>query len=401
MAEVKILIIGAGLAGLSLGQGLLQAGIDFQIFERDQAASFRAQGYRIRIDQHGGNSLKRLLPPQLFQIFEATSSEVVPGGHRLDAKTGAESLTEKSTMPLGQGQAWNVDRTVLRNVLLTGLIDRIQFGKKLERYELVEGCVTAHFADGSCVEGSMILGGDGIRSQVRKQMLPNQILLDTEGRAVFGKTVIEGDIFSKIPKEIGKGLTLTGAPDEPRIKLFCDVMKFDRSISTSPTPDAQIALPEDYVYWVLVFQKACSHLSDEEISKLSNAGSAELATKLTSGWASNLRALMTHQLPQAASTLFFYMAKPPIELWDTDIRVTLMGDAAHPMPPVGGVGANVAFQDAADLLDVIKAGLHVQELAQYETVLRDRSNQALIMAAGGAGRFFGMKPIADLKSVNI
>ena len=84
MQQARILIIGAGLAGLSLGQGLKQAGIPFRIFERDGAASFRAQGYRIRIDQRGAEGLRRLLPAELYQAFESTSSDVIHGGQQLD-----------------------------------------------------------------------------------------------------------------------------------------------------------------------------------------------------------------------------------------------------------------------------------------------------------------------------
>ncbi len=63
-AQQKVIIIGAGIAGLSLAQGLKHAtpGIPFHLFERDSSASLRAQGYRIRISSDGAGALKRLLP---------------------------------------------------------------------------------------------------------------------------------------------------------------------------------------------------------------------------------------------------------------------------------------------------------------------------------------------------
>lgn len=65
----------------------------FRIFKRDEAASFRAQGYRIRTDQNGGAALRSLLPVNLFGGVEATSAEVKPGIHRLDTVIGKSATT--------------------------------------------------------------------------------------------------------------------------------------------------------------------------------------------------------------------------------------------------------------------------------------------------------------------
>lgn len=390
MTATKILIIGGGLAGLSLGQGLKQAGIAFKIFERDQAASFRAQGYRIRIDQNGGDALRRLLPSTVFNTFEATSAEVLHGGKRLDAVTGEPITAGMSRMPPSKpGATWNADRTVLRNVLLTGLDSYTEFGKKLDRYELFQDGVVAHFADGSSEAGSMIVGADGASSRVRKQMLPDHLLHDSEGRAVYGKTLIEEDTFQNIPAEIGTGICLLGTDAEPRIKLFCDVMRFKRG--------TKVDLPQDYVYWVLLFNKACVGKSDTELSSLTDVQSAAFAEELSLGWHQKVRAVITRQLKEAASTLHFLMMKPPIKSWNTDTRLALLGDSAHAMLPIGGVGANTAFQDAADLLDVLKEGADLGSLSGYEELLRERSSKSLAMSAGGGVHFFGMKPIEELK----
>src|SRR4051812_46336768 len=55
--EEEILIIGGGLGGLCLAQGLRNAGISFRVFERDANASWRPQGYRLRINGEGANAL--------------------------------------------------------------------------------------------------------------------------------------------------------------------------------------------------------------------------------------------------------------------------------------------------------------------------------------------------------
>ncbi|KAK5096252.1 hypothetical protein LTR70_003109 [Exophiala xenobiotica] len=391
MTGAPILIVGGGLAGLSLGQGLKQIGMPFRIFERDEAASLRAQGYRIRIDQNGGAGLRRLLPVDLFEKFEATSAEVKPGIHRLDAMTGKSAATDLSRMPPKTGAAWNADRRVLRNVLLEGLEPYIEFGKKFDKYELEETGVVAWFADGSSATGSMIVGTDGVNSQVRRHMLPNHKLLDTEGRAVSGRTLVDANTFQHIPAAIGNGICLIGNEKQPRMKLFCDVMRFKSETAAD--------VPQDYIYWVLLFHKSCVNKSDAELFSMTNSQSAEWAEVLTSDWHEKIRAIIQQQVPEAASTLHFSMTKPPIEPWKTDLRVTVIADAAHPMPPVGGVGANLAFEDAAGLLDVIRNGQEQESLAEFEQLLRDRSNKALMQSAGGASHFFGMGPVDSLKPV--
>lgn len=61
MQDFHVVIIGAGLGGLCLAQGLKRAGIRFDVYERDPAADSRLQGYRIRIDQNGQQALEACL----------------------------------------------------------------------------------------------------------------------------------------------------------------------------------------------------------------------------------------------------------------------------------------------------------------------------------------------------
>lgn len=396
-AQKPILVIGAGLAGLSLGQALRQAGIDFKIFERDQAASFRAQGYRIRIDQRGGDALKRLLPADLFQRFDNTCAHVIPGGHRFDAFTHHE-IQGGGGMPPQVGNAWNSDRAVLRDLLLTSLDSYIQFDKKFERYDLSDDGVVVYFADGTQVNGSMIVGADGVRSPVSKQMLPNSITLDTEGRAIFGKTPVNSTTFTTIPEAIKDGIYMAIIPTEDRMRLFCDLMTFNRD----QAPTIVDSLPRDYIYWVLVFHKSLTDLSHPTINilSLSPSDSATLAESLTKEWHASIRSIITHQDPTAASPLQFQMSKPPLQPWTPDSRITLMGDAAHPMPPVGGTGANVAFQDAADLFDAFQLGFSKADCERYEDGMRERSSKAVAQSAAGATKFFGMRSIEELPYVS-
>ncbi len=72
--SLKVLISGAGIGGLALAQSLRRSGIDVAVFERDAAIDSRAQGYRIRMDADGDSALRTCLPPDLYALYQATSS---------------------------------------------------------------------------------------------------------------------------------------------------------------------------------------------------------------------------------------------------------------------------------------------------------------------------------------
>ncbi|HTR91913.1 MAG TPA: NAD(P)-binding protein [Trebonia sp.] len=61
---MKVAVIGAGIGGLTLAQGLVRAGVDVSVYERDPALDSRGQGYRIRL--HAAAALEACLPPDLY-----------------------------------------------------------------------------------------------------------------------------------------------------------------------------------------------------------------------------------------------------------------------------------------------------------------------------------------------
>ena len=152
---LRVLIIGAGIGGLTLGHALVSAGgIDVHIYERNRAAADWLDGYRININPDGARALHQCLPPVLWEAFVATST-APPGGITFRTEQLQElftitrdDMTGGSSDP-ADGQ-YGVSRTVLRNLLLSGLDDDIRFGAEFERYSVAaDAKVTAYFADGS------------------------------------------------------------------------------------------------------------------------------------------------------------------------------------------------------------------------------------------------------------
>ena len=172
------------------------------------------------------------------------------------------------------------------------------------------------------------------------------------------------------------------------MSLFCDVMQFRR--------DVDVELPADYVYWVLLFKKAKVCRSDADLLSSSKEESMALSLDLTKDWHERCRNILIHQDPSAASTLIMATGRPETQIWPGDGKITLLGDAAHPMTPVGGAGANAAFKDAAILLATLQVGMSAASIKKYEDEVREGANTWVAQSAGGAAHLFGMKPIDQL-----
>jgi hypothetical protein len=162
----KILIIGAGLGGLALAQGLVKAGFHATVFERDESPASRPQGYRISIRSLGMQALSALLTPEkLSRLSEAKVADVGDG-----FTCANEKMEPFFSVPQGQDAAVQFLRTELRSLLQEGI--DIKWNKRLSRFEDNGDQVVAHFEDGSHAAGDLLVGCDGGGSSVR-ELLPS------------------------------------------------------------------------------------------------------------------------------------------------------------------------------------------------------------------------------------
>ena len=189
MDQLAVGIMGAGVGGLCLAQGLKQAGVKVDVFERDATKTSPVEGYRLSLSAAGGKALKSCLPPKTFERLAMTSGEPSRGvtflDHRMNRLLGidfphCDRLSDESERPIG--------RAALRRVLLDGLDDRVHFGKKFVGYEReANGRAIALFADGSKATADLLVGSDGANSAVRMQLLPEAKRIETGIVAVGGK----------------------------------------------------------------------------------------------------------------------------------------------------------------------------------------------------------------------
>src|SRR5690348_1083067 len=121
-SSLRVLVIGAGLGGLCLAQGLHKAGVEVAVYERDAGLAVRTQGHRVHIDSRGEQALRECLPPSLYELFLATRGQPSKGITVLSIVDGR--LHEVATRPFPEsgsdefitvGSA--VDRLTLRQVL--------------------------------------------------------------------------------------------------------------------------------------------------------------------------------------------------------------------------------------------------------------------------------------------
>ena len=177
-----VMIIGGGLGGLWLAQGLKKAGISVAVYERDQTRNERLQGYRIHIEAMGNRALHDCLPAHLFEAYLKTTGSAGKGllmsdeqlNHLVEFAANSASQTDPLEAPR------SASRITLRQVLLAELDEIVHFNKAYSHYqENPDGSVTAFFEDGTSAAGDLLVAADGGNSRVRQQFLPQAQRVET------------------------------------------------------------------------------------------------------------------------------------------------------------------------------------------------------------------------------
>lgn len=395
-----IIIIGSGLAGLALAQGLHKSCIPFMIYERDQSLNVRTQGYRIRLHGEGLSALRSVLIDEVWDLFEETSAETKLGSlPYIDAVTCEATAPNfgghnpQSRISQSDQKPYTLDRSVLREVLLTGLEKHITYGKEYTHYRLTDSGIIAYFADGTKETGSLLVGADGVRSAVRRQYLPHLGILDTKSRPIFGKTPLSPSFQSLILPKAMECMSLIKDPRSGAVTLV-DVIRFLPKDQRKDQRD----LPNDYVYWVLIPPGSSSQVTDEQLNHITKEEIAELAKTLTAHWHPSLRPLIERQDPNQTGVFRLLSSDPEniMRAWEPNAKVTLIGDAVHAMMPCTASGAVTALRDAELLSSLIREqGIFKESIAKYEEEMRKYGSEAVAFSAKIGEMSFGLNSLAD------
>jgi salicylate hydroxylase len=355
MAPLHVLIIGGGIGGLCLAQGLRRADIRVTVYERHRSRTDWLQGYRIHINPHGSRALHRCLEPDTWQAFLATVSDEA-GTFAFMTEQMRTLLTLDADLvgqndPDPANQHHGVSRITLREVLLAGLDDVIEFDRTFGRYELTPGGrVTAHFSDGPSATGDLLVGADGANSRVRQQLLPQAGRIDTGVVAVAGKRRLDGAAGAPLPAELAT--RVNSVLPSRRGSLFTAVWRGDRrAAATARVDDGGFLFDNttDYVFWA--YADAAAQFP--RLDGWDGARIQQLILDKISTWNPELRRMVAESDPATVNALTIRSATP-VEPWPTG-PVTLLGDAIHNMTPMGGIGANTALRDAELLARQLRA----------------------------------------------
>ncbi|WP_328453204.1 FAD-dependent oxidoreductase [Amycolatopsis sp. NBC_00438] len=365
---MHVLIAGAGVGGLCLAQGLRAAGVRVSVFERDPDLGEHDQGYRIHIDGHGGEALRRCLPGHLYRRYLATSS--VPGAGRIS--TLGTDLTVLSTFDVGTGGEHSaVNRRTLRQILFAGLEPDVHFGHRVTGTDQDAAGVRVRFEGGREVRGDVLVGADGVHSAVRAAVAPGSPPIDTGLRCVYGRTPLAA--LPGLPARFFDGFTAV-AGDTATLALAAFRAR-------TPVFPPELTPVADYLMWAVVGAAP----DEREPGALHR-----FARDVVRDWHPELVRIVRHaDVPATFRTPI--RTSPPVPQWPAG-RITVLGDAIHVMPPSGGVGANTALRDAALLAEGLASGDPLTAIAWYEKEMREyatavvrRSNQAAGLRGHGTG----------------
>jgi len=378
----RVIVVGAGVGGLTLAQGLRRAGFDVAVYERDDENG-RPQGIAVHIDERGTTALRACLPPEQLGLAEGTMGG--PRTQTLQLSTDDGELAIVGSKPsnaaagtalLGARPGRQASRPVLRAALLAGLEDVVHFGAALTRFEQQpDGTVKAWFSDGSTDTADVLVGADGGGSAVRAQYLPEAERLDTGKRMLMGATPMTAIEDTGIVELIGHDPAGVRNGDAMLMALgplhFAEEPRAARDRWLPALRSEAIESAEDYVMWAMPTGKDV--LSEDE----SAAAVWAVAKKLVTGAHPSLIKVINNAWPEVTFAHWIGLI-PPLEPWEPS-SVTLIGDAIHLAP---GFGANIAMQDARRLCEALVAAAQgdgdlVAAIAAYEDELRTESDQII------------------------
>jgi len=359
-APLHVVIIGGGIGGLTLAQGLKKSGVSVAVYERDRTRTDRVQGYRVHINSTGSLALHECLPAPLFETFTRTCGRPTDGFRFVTEQMKVLLALDRLNAPSrfggdGVAQQRSVSRITLRQVLLSGLEDTVHFGKTFVRYEESPlGRIVTHFEDGSMAEGDVLVAADGGGSRVRRQLLPHAERIDTGIAAIAGKVFLNDENCRLIAPELRKALTL--ASGWGGYSLFVALQEIDGSAingiggnDESAAAGAHFDNSRGYLMWAFGARREKLGLDGGNIERMSGEELRNTALRVMTqqSWDERFRALVRLADADTINAIAI-RTSVPIAAWQTQC-VTLLGDAIHAMTPYRGIGANVALKDAVRL----------------------------------------------------
>jgi len=346
---MEVLIVGGGIGGLTLALSLQQAGIGCRVFEA--APEIKPLGVGVNLLPHGMRELTELgLQERLARVAVETQEL------RFYNRFGQFIFSE----PRGRyaGYEWpqlSIHRADLHEILLQSASGLVSLGHKCVSFEEKQDQVTVKFENGVSVQGSCLIGCDGIHSTVRKHLFPG------EGPPAFqGINMWRGTTRMK-PFLTGASMAVAGWLEVGKMVIYPIRNKLDEA-------------GRQLVNWVAEIQSPRNVMQDWNLG-----GRIEDFYPTFEKW--NFDWLDCAAMIRNADQVLEYpmVDRDPLPWW-TQGRVTLLGDAAHPMYPRGSNGAGQAILDARALTGSLTRNSAVEKaLKEYESTRLKAANDLVLM----------------------
>lgn len=363
MRTLRVGIIGGGIGGVALAAALRKFGIESHVFER--APAFGEIGAGIQMTPNGVKVLRALGLDGALRSVSFLPESIV-GRDWKTAHVNFRTPLKDECPRLYGAEFFHVHRADLHRILTTLVVpESASLGKSCVSVTQTADAAVATFADGSTFEADVIVGADGLHSAVR--------------RALFG---------DESPRFTGMMCWRTVVP-VPGDKLLDFV-----------SPDSSFWLgPHGHVVTYYVSSgRAVNVVAIREtrawVEESWNAPSTkeEMMNGFV-GWHANLQQLFS-QAGQVVKWGLF--DRDPMPVWTVG-RVTLLGDAAHPMLPFLSQGAAMAIEDAYVLARVLaEASDPVAGLKQYERLRMPRTSRVQLESRKRGQTYHQHSPIVKL-----
>jgi 2-polyprenyl-6-methoxyphenol hydroxylase-like FAD-dependent oxidoreductase len=360
VANKTLAIIGGGPGGLTLARLLQKHGADVKVYERDLNKHVRVQG--ATLDLHEESGLKAIKEAGLMEAFKA---HYRPGADRVRViNKHAVIIADQHDEQLYDGRTFEetrpeIDRGPLRNILLESLQpETVVWNSHFKSLEPIDGGWNIEFQNGSFATADIVIGADGANSKIRPAITDIKPFLT-------GVTAIEGMVYE----------SETNAPQIHHLLKGGKIFAFgdNKSLIVSAKGDGSLAFYLGLKTEENWHRKISVDFTDK-------AQVLRWFQKEFAGWDN----VWYELFEQTSSPLMLrpQFCMPLDQTWEALPNVTILGDAAHLMPPYAGEGVNMAMLDALELSICLTQSNFTDmktAIAYYEQQMRTRASKAAAM----------------------